>query len=398
VKIALLGCGAMGRAAAHALHGAGTGELVLVDQHPARLEELAAWLGRGAAPSPARLRTACVDLADEATVAELIASVDVCAAALPWDATRHLFRAALRARRPIASITRPDYPDLPELSTWPGLGEGQILFPCGLEPGLTEILAVSTARALPTVRSLRIRCGGIPVDPQPPLRYRLLFDTRLPLTPRDAYAIEGGQRITRRRFQGLERFSVEGVGALECHHDGMLPWLIDDPTIARIPDVTQKTVRWPGFTERVAVLEELGLLSEAPVAVSSGSVAPRELVEAVLAPTTRRRPGDADLTVLCVEAEGLDQQGRPTTATATLVDRYDEQTGLTSMARTTGFVLASVTRMLARGDITERGLLLPQRVISGARLERLLSDLRDQGVRVAAGRTSKALAFPAEQD
>jgi hypothetical protein len=48
-------------------------------------------------------------------------------------------------------------------------------------------------------------------------------------------------------------------------------------------------------------------------------------------------------------------------------------------------VLASVTRMLARGEIAERGLLRPQRVLAGPHLERLLADLRDQGVHVAVG-------------
>jgi lysine 6-dehydrogenase len=390
VKIALLGCGAMGRAAAHVLYRRCADdpdrELVLVDQHPARVEELATWLGHGAAPGHARLRTACVDLSNADAVEDLIRSVDVCAAALPWEATRDSFKAALRVRRPVVSITRPDYPDFQEMAAWPGLNEGQILFPCGLEPGLTEILAVSTVQALSTVRALRVRCGGVPVDPSPPLKYRLLFDTRLPLTPRDAYAIEEGKRVTRRRFEGLEFFTIEGVGALECHHDGMVPWLYDDPTIARIPSVTQKTVRWPGFTERVVVLQELGLLSDKPVEVAGTSVVPRDLVETLLAPTTRRKPGDADLTILRVEAEGLDEHGRPTTATAELIDRYDDATGLTAMARTTGFSLASVVQMFTRGEITERGLLMPHRVIVGRRLERLLSDLQDLGVRVVAGR------------
>jgi saccharopine dehydrogenase-like NADP-dependent oxidoreductase len=55
------------------------------------------------------------------------------------------------------------------------------------------------------------------------------------------------------------------------------------------------------------------------------------------------------------------------------------------MARTTGFTLASVAQMLGRGEIVERGLLMPHRVISGRHLERLLADLRDHGVRVVTG-------------
>jgi lysine 6-dehydrogenase len=385
MKVALLGCGAMGRGAAYALCADGTAdELLLVDCDAARLEALEAWLKPWVGRS--KVRAVVLDLESHSALHELLASVDVLALALPWEPTKRVFLASLAVQRPAVSITRPVYGDRDEMASWPNIENGQIVFPCGLEPGLTEILAVSAVSMLSDVRALRIRCGGLAVAAEPPLYYRLLFDAHLPLTQRDAYAIENGALTTVRRFQGLEELVVEGVGAVECHHDGMVPWLIEDPAIAGIPSVTQKTVRWPGFTRCVNMLSEMRLLSEEPVNVAGVMCKPRDMVEAVLAPLTRARKGDADLTVIRVEAEGLDHDRREAQVRMDLIDRYDENTGLTSMARTTGFTLASVTGMLGRGEITERGLCMPQQVMNGDRRARLFADLRGHGIEITTTR------------
>ena len=61
------------------------------------------------------------------------------------------------------------------------------IFGCGVEPGLTEIMARHAAEQMDTVDELHIKCGGIPEEPGPPLGYKIVFGGRsLPLRERMA--------------------------------------------------------------------------------------------------------------------------------------------------------------------------------------------------------------------
>jgi saccharopine dehydrogenase-like NADP-dependent oxidoreductase len=63
-----------------------------------------------------------------------------------------------------------------------------------------------------------------------------------------------------------------------------------------------------------------------------------------------------------------------------MVDRYDTPLGFTSMARTTSFTGAIVSRMLARGDVHAAGLLPPEQVIAGPHFDRLVDELSAVGI------------------
>jgi hypothetical protein len=65
-----------------------------------------------------------------------------------------------------------------------------------------------------------------------------------------------------------------------------------------------------------------------------------------------------------------------------MVDRYDEATGFTSMARTTAFTGAIVARMIGRGDLKTSGALSPEQAITGPLFDRLVAELAAVGVRL----------------
>jgi saccharopine dehydrogenase-like NADP-dependent oxidoreductase len=64
-----------------------------------------------------------------------------------------------------------------------------------------------------------------------------------------------------------------------------------------------------------------------------------------------------------------------------VVGRYGHTLGYTSMARTTAFTGAIVARMMARGELQAKGLLMPEQVITGPLLDTLLSELAAVNVR-----------------
>jgi saccharopine dehydrogenase-like NADP-dependent oxidoreductase len=374
MKILVLGGGLMGPAAAfNAMSDPSVSQVVVCDMDQQQLDACVSKLTglKGAE----KLATALLDLNDQAAAVKLMASFDAAIGALPWSASVLAIRAALQAGIRLVDLARPDDNQLPGLRREVEVAGGFVVLGCGLEPGLTEIMARYLAEKLDQVDELHIKCGGIPEKPTPPLGYKIVFGGRqLPLSESDALVVEGGQLKPVPRYSGVEPVVFPGVGECEAWHEGFMPWLLELPALKDLQVGTQKTIRWPGYAAKVTVLKEMGLLSRDPVAVDGVQMMPKKLLDALLYPHVRLEEGERDITTFRVEAVGA-KQGRRRRYKIEMVDRYDETLGFTSMARTTSFPGAIVARMIARGDLKATGALPPEQVITGPLFDRLVDEL-----------------------
>jgi lysine 6-dehydrogenase len=394
-RLVVLGAGLMGPAvAAEAMASDEVTEVGLCDQSPAQLD--LAMAGLAHRPGAAKLRPARVDLADRGAAVALLGRHDVAVDGLPTRASPLAIRAALGSGTPLVTLSARG------VDTEAGLAEEAARQPtlvvrgCGLEPGLTEILACRLSERLERVDELHILCGGVPTRPEPPLGYKIVFGGReLPLREAPALAVEAGRVVTEPRYSGVEPVTFRGVGELEAWHEGFAVSLLDVPSLRGLRVGTQKTIRWPGYAAKVTLLRELGLLGETPVAVDGASVVPKRFLDALLYPRVRLEPGEHDLALLRVDALG-ERGGRPWRARAEMVDRWSD--GFTAMARTTGFTASVVARLIARGEIRAQGLQRPEAVVAGATVDRLLEALAVHDVRVTVeeipGAASERSASP----
>jgi saccharopine dehydrogenase-like NADP-dependent oxidoreductase len=361
--------------------------LLLVDRDQGRLDALAARLaGRTS------VDVRCGDLREERTLRALD-EAEVIGAAVSWADAEPVLGLAVRKGKSLAGIGRPPADPHRLVGAEAERSGCRLLLPVGLEPGLTEILARRLASGFGICRSLDVYCGGVPVVPRSPLRHVSLFGDRLSIALRDAYAVRGGRLRRVERFTGVRRVDVPGVGVLEAYHDGLLPWVREDPVLGRVARIEQRTLRWPGFAARVRLLAQLGLLADAEVTVEGARVSPRAVVDAVLTPQVRRRPGEEDVSILVVEGAGADRDGSPRRSTTTLVARAEPRDGTTGMARLTGTALAEAVRVLARkaGSLAP-GVVPPAEAFSGEDGDSLLARLRSHGVLVAEGEDDRAPA------
>jgi lysine 6-dehydrogenase len=394
-RLVILGAGLMGPAvAAEAMASAEVTEVGLCDQSPAQLDAAMASLARR--PGAAKLRPACLDLADRRAAVALLRRHDVAVDGLPTRASPLTIHATLEAGTPLVTLSARGVETVAALAEEAARHPTLVVRGCGLEPGLTEILACRLAERLDRVDELHILCGGVPERPAPPLGYKIVFGGReLPLREAPALAVEAGGVVTKPRYSGVEPVTFPGVGELEAWHEGFAVSLLDVPALRALRVGTQKTVRWPGYAAKATLLRELGLLGEAPVAVDGASVVPKRFLDALLYPRVRLEPGEHDLALLRVEAVGS-RAGQRWHARAEMVDRWSD--GFTAMARTTGFTASIVARLIARGEIQARGLQRPEAIVAGATVDRLLDELAAHGVRVmfedAPGATGEASAPP----
>jgi lysine 6-dehydrogenase len=374
MKILVLGSGLMGPAAAfNAMSDPDVSQVVVCDLSQQQLNACVSKLaGKKGIEKLSAIR---LNLNDQAAASRLMADFDAAIGALPRSASVLAIRAAIQADTPLVDLARPDHNQLPGLRQEVEAAGGLVVLGCGVEPGLTEIMARYLAEKLDRVDELHIKCGGIPEKPTPPLDYKIVFGgQQLPLRESEALIIEDEQLKPVPRYSGVEPVVFPGVGECEAWHEGFMPWLLELPALKGLRVGTQKTVRWPGYAAKVTVLKEMGLLSQEPVEVDGIPVVPKKLLDALLYPRVRLEEGDRDITVFRVEAMG-EKGGRPRRYTIEMVDRYDEELGFTSMARTTAFTGAIVARMIARGNLKASGILPPEQVITGPLFDRLVDEL-----------------------
>ena len=250
----------------------------------------------------------------------------------------------------------------------------------GLAPGMVNILVQAGIDDLDEVSSARIWVGGLPQHPRPPLNYQIVFSMRgvLDYYATDALVLEDGAQVKKESLTGLETLTFpEPVGELEAFYTAggisTLPLRYE----GKIDHVSYKTLRYPGHAAIMRAVRDLGLISLDPVQVGDSTVVPRDVFIEVVSPRLRNPEGD-DLVALRVEVGGV-KDGVEKTIRYELLDRYDADTGLTAMMRTTGFSLAITSVMQTDGRIGATGVLTPDECVpAGA----YLAELAARGVSV----------------
>jgi lysine 6-dehydrogenase len=375
MRALVLGAGRQGVAIAYdLLRFGGAEQLTLVDSSQKHLRAGARRLKELLPGAPIKQLVRALKATGAVT---LFRDQDVVVSALPYRFNPMLARAAVRARTHFCDLGGNTELVAEALELDEGARKAGIcIIPnCGLAPGLGNVLAALAVEEVPGARHVRIRCGGLPMEPKGPLGYRLLF------------SIEGltneyrGQAVVLRegRLQRFEAFTEPesfrgppGVGLLECFFTSggtsTAPWTYE----GRLETYEYKTVRYHGHFEKMRAMIDLGLLEEEPVTVERKKVSPRKVWEAVAGPHLE---GDGkDLALLRVDATDGRQRG----IRYELLQYFDDATGFTAMEQATGFPAAVVAKAMARGEL-EPGAYTPEAAGFG---EEHIRDLRARGLQI----------------
>lgn len=328
-------------------------------------------------------RVSCrrVDLAEPGNLEAVLRGADVAVAALPHSLSLRAIEAAIAARCHLVDLVGSNYPAKAALSE-AARAAGVLVVPgCGVAPGITNILAGQGVLLLDEVDDLTMLCGGIPKDPLPPLGYQVVFrlESVMGLYTRPATAIVNGETVELPPLSGLEK-CVFPPPIGECEAAVSDAHSTAYTLKGKVKNLVEKTVRYPGHFGKMAVLAELGFLSDKPVPTPVGPVAPKQVAMAVLEPLLRGG-SHRDVTVLRVTVTGR-KNGVPTTIGWEMVDFYDDAREISSMAKTTGFPAAVTAEWIAAGRLTETGVVPPESLLIGDKFEPFMAELESKGVKV----------------
>lgn len=344
--VVVLGAGRVG--GAMALDLAPDFQVTVADRSEAALGRM-----RGAG-----LAIRAADLASPEAVKAAVADAGLVVGAVPGFMGFATAKAVLEAGKPLVDISffDEDCFELDALAKAQGL---TAIVDCGVAPGCGNIILGDTARQWDRVTAFECLVGGLPVVRTWPYEYKAGFSPIdvIEEYTRPARYVKDGRTVTLPALSEPELMDFDGLGTLESFNTDGLRSLIR--SFPQIPDMKEKTLRYPGHIEKMRMLRESGFFGKAKLPVGEVEISPLDLTTALLFPLWQMHEGDEDFTVMRVTVTG-EKDGRPVRKVLDLLDRYDHPTKTTSMARTTGYTCTAALRLLAKGGFTRKGISPPE--------------------------------------
>jgi lysine 6-dehydrogenase len=227
---------------------------------------------------------------------------------------------------------------------------------CGVAPGMSNlILGYYNARM--KIDSFDCMVGGLPKKRIKPFEYKAPFSPIdvLEEYTRPARYVENGTVVTKPALSDAALVDFAKAGTLESFNtDGLRSILF---TMGHIPNMKERTLRYPGHIDLMKGLIKAGFLNTQPVNVKGQLITPLEFTSALLFNQWKLGSTEEEFTLMTIEIKG---EGK--TIHYELYDEYDAATQTSSMSRTTGYTATAALNMLVHNLFTGKGVFPPELV------------------------------------
>ena len=318
------------------------------------------------------------DLSNPEDVKQLVKNFDLVLNAVPGFMGFQTLKAIIEAGKNVVDITF--FPEdmflLDELAKKHNV---IAISDIGVAPGMSNILIGYIDNLLDTTESVKIYVGGLPKIREWPYEYKAVFSPIdvIEEYTRPARYIENGKEITRPALSDPELMNFPNIGTLEAFNSDGLRSIMK--TI-NAPNMIEKTLRYPGHIEKMAVLRETGFFDKKEIEINGKKIRPLDFTAKLLFPKWKLEEGDEDITVMQVIVEG-EKDGKKVSYTYDLFDQYNPDTKTHSMARTTGYTATMAVRMINKGLYNRKGVSAPEFIGKYPEcVEFILKGLEERGV------------------
>ena len=319
------------------------------------------------------IATIHADLSAAGKIAEIVEPFDLVIGAVPGFMGYKMMEEVIKAGKNIVDISF--YPEDPFALDELAKSHGVVaVMDCGVAPGMGNIILGYHNQRM-KIESYECLVGGLPVVREWPFEYKAVFSPIdvIEEYTRPARFVVNGQLVTREALSDLELVNFDGLGTLESWNSDGLRSLVNTMDI---PNMIEKTLRYPGCVEYLKVLRASGFFSEQPVDIYGANIRPIDLTAKLVFPRWKLKPGEEDYTVMRIKIEGGGKL-----LTYHLLDRFDKDTNTISMARTTGYTATAVANLVLNGDYSRVGISPPEYVGETEENFRfILNYLQDRGV------------------
>ncbi|HCW07800.1 MAG TPA: saccharopine dehydrogenase, partial [Cytophagales bacterium] len=305
------------------------------------------------------VKTMKVDLADRSALISTLQPFDLVIGSVPGFMGLKNTQTVIEAGKNMVDISF--FPEDPfQLDEAAKKKNVTIVTDCGVAPGMGNIILGYHDKRM-KIDSYECLVGGLPVTREWPYEYKAVFSPIDVIEEyiRPARYVQNHQMITREALSDTELVHFDGVGTLESWNSDGLRSLIK--TMPHIPNMIEKTLRYPGCVEYLRVLRETGFFSYEEIDVKGMKVRPVDVTAKLLFPKWKLKPGEEEFTAMRIRIDGT-EDGKPKKYEYNLLDRTEKSTGTLSMARTTGYTCTAVAHLVLNGQFTRKGICPPEYV------------------------------------
>lgn len=377
-------------------------QIGLVGRKAESLQKVKDWVGSD------RVAIHTADVADESAVKSLMKQYDVGVLALPdrrrsYKIAHYAVEAGLNIvdmleeyhRRPdayeVEGLELPQGMTLDQYGDW--LHETAVrnkvtfLDGMGFAPGLSNVTVGEAIRKMDRAEVAIARVGGVPSKKDSanhPLRYMITwaFDHVLREYMIKLKVVKNGRVVDVDAATDLETFRFNKLGKdeeLQCAVTPGMPSFIY--TRPQLKEFAEKTVRWPGHWPGVLTLKECGMLDLEPVDFKGMKISPREFLLSRITPRLKAGPGETDVCVMYNTVVGR-KKGRKVKIEYHMWDAADKKNGISSMMRVTGFPVAIAARMVAKGQISQKGIVAPEDAVGSELYPVFMRELKKRRINI----------------
>ncbi|MBC8265405.1 MAG: saccharopine dehydrogenase NADP-binding domain-containing protein [Flavobacteriales bacterium] len=301
------------------------------------------------------INTICADISDKKTLHKIIANCDLVVGAVPGFMGYKMMKDVIEVGKNIVDISF--YPEDPfgldELAKVKGV---IAVMDCGVAPGMGNIIFGHHDSKM-KINDYECLVGGLPEKREWPYEYQAVFS---PIDVIEEYVrparfVKNSKMITKEALSDTELIEFDEIGTLESWNSDGLRTLIE--TMKHVPNMIEKTLRYPGCVEYLKVLRESGFFSYDKIEVDGKMVRPIDVTAKLLFPKWEMKKGDKDFTIMRIIMKGT-ENGEQVSYQYNLLDRYQDDT--ISMARTTGFTCTAVANLVVNEDYKRIGISPPE--------------------------------------
>ncbi|HLG40059.1 MAG TPA: saccharopine dehydrogenase C-terminal domain-containing protein [Chitinophagaceae bacterium] len=345
MTIAVLGAGMIGRAIA--LDLAKDYLVTSFDLSGMNLEQIKA--------RNAEISTVAADLSQFEEYKNWLSPFDIIVTAVPGFMGYKTLEAVINAGKNVVDISF--FPEnvfqLDELARQMNV---TVITDCGVAPGMSNFI-IGRYNEEMKIDAIEIYVGGLPKVRKKPFQYKAPFSPAdvIEEYTRPARLMENGFVVTKPALSEVEWIQFDEVGTLEAFNtDGLRSLLY---TMPHIKNQKEKTLRYPGHVDIIISLKESGFFSESLIGVKDIKVSPLEVTSQILFNEWKLGLEEEELTVMKVILHG---EGKKTEWS--LLDYFDKETKISSMARTTGYTCTAAVNLIAKNLFNEKGVFPPELV------------------------------------
>jgi lysine 6-dehydrogenase len=374
MKIIILGAGLMGRAIVFDLINFGNFEkITIIDNNKSNLN-LTKKIFKNK-----KINYNLLDISNRSKVRKKFEENDVVISAIPYNYNFLLTKIAIDANTHFIDLGGNNTIVQKQKALDHKVKEAKIkVIPdCGLAPGIVSIITRDIVNYYDSVDYVKLRVGGLPIDPIPPFNYQFVFSPNGLINEyiQNAIILNNKKIIYKKSMTELEKITFpKPFGEMEAFITSggcsTLPYTFR----YIIKYIDYKTIRYPGHCEKFKLLLDAGLGSDKTININGSKIKPRNILIKILKkliPDTGE-----DVVLLKVFSKGV-KNNKKTKSEYTMIDYFDKKNNITAMMRTTGYPVSIIAQMIEQNKIDKYGVFTSEEIINP---KHFFKELKKRGI------------------